>query len=142
MRTALLLTCLASPAFAWDTRIDGGLCILEHSAPALDLVMTYDPTGPLYTIALRRDEAWPEGAVFSMVFEGGAALTISTSRHVLDDGGQTLSVSDTGFGNVLDGLAFNEVARARVAEADISFDLDGAAPAIQAFRTCTDASLA
>lgn len=136
MRISLLLISLASPAMAWDIRTEGGLCIVEHESPALDLVMTLDPTGPLYTLSLTQPQAWDDGPVFSMRFEGARGLSISTTRQVIEDNGQTLSVSDTGFGNVLDGLEFNETAVAQLGTDDIAIDLEGAAPVIEAFRAC------
>jgi hypothetical protein len=69
--------------------------------------LTYDPSLPEYTIAIRLSEPWPEAAVFAMRFEGPRGNMISTSRHVLSEDGLTLSVRDRGFGNVLDGLEFN-----------------------------------
>jgi hypothetical protein len=45
-------------------------------------------------------------------------------------------VSDRGFGNVLDGLEFNQVALAATGDRVVSIDLDGAAPEVAAFRAC------
>ena len=76
--------------------------------------MTYDPSQPEpYAISLTRpDDPWPATDSFGLRFDGPAALTIGTSRHQLSADGRTLTVSDTGFGNVLDGLALNGTATA------------------------------
>ncbi len=138
----IVFALLSSPAMAWETRVENGACILEHSAPTVDLEMTFDPAQPLYTITLSRTEAWDAGPVFAMQFDGPRGLTISTTRHTLDAEGRRLSVSDTGFGNVLDGLEFNTVAAALIGTDQITLDLDGAAPAVAAFRRCTTAAIA
>jgi len=69
-------------------------------------------------------------------------LTIGTDRHRLSPDGQTLTVTDTGFGNVLDGLAFNRMATALAAETAVPFDLTGARPAVEAVRACGEVSSA
>jgi hypothetical protein len=103
--------------------------------------LTYDPSLPEYTIAIRLAEPWPEAAVFAMRFEGPRGNMISTSRHALSEDGRTLSVSDRGFGNVLNGLEFNVVALAAAGEMVVSIDLDGAAPEVAAFRACIRVAL-
>ncbi|WP_227447412.1 hypothetical protein [Cognatishimia sp. F0-27] len=94
--------------------------------------MTFD--GALYTIAITRPEGWERAAVFSIRFSGGAALEISTTRHQID--GKTVTVTDRGFGNVLDGLQFNDTATAILGEQTVTVDLSGAARPVQAFRDC------
>lgn len=139
MRSAVLLAlaiCLAPPALAWEAGVEGRLCTLEHSGAAADVRLTYDPAGPEYTIALSRAEPWPEAAIFAMQFEGPRGLTIQTTRHRLSADGRTVSVADRGFGNVLDGLEFNAVARGMLGDSDVEISLDGAAPAVAAFRAC------
>jgi hypothetical protein len=54
----------------------------------------------------------------------------------LSEGGTALTVTDRGFGNVLDGLQHNEAATALAGSASLSVSLDGAAPAVEAFRDC------
>jgi hypothetical protein len=54
----------------------------------------------------------------------------------LSDDGRTLTVTDGGFGNVLDGLALNGTATALAGDTVIPFDLAGARPAVEAFRAC------
>ena len=63
-------------------------------------------------------------------------MAISTDRHVLSDDGRTVTVRDTGFGNVLNGLEFNGAATAILADAAVTFPLDGIAEPMAAFRAC------
>jgi hypothetical protein len=48
-------------------------------------------------------------------------------------------VTDSGFGNVLDGLQFNDTATAVTGAAELRIPLEGAAPAVEDFRACTKA---
>ncbi len=132
--TALLL--IAGPAQAWQAGLVDGLCTLDHSGEEAEVRLTYDPSLPEYTIAIRLAEPWPEAGIFAMRFDGPRGNTISTARHVLSGDGRTLSVSDRGFGNVLDGLEFNTGALAAAGERAVPIDLDGAAPEVAAFRAC------
>jgi hypothetical protein len=132
----LFLALAAAPAAAWEFTATP-LCTLLHDAGASSWEVTYDPGPGVYAIAITRAEGpWPEAAVFSIGFEGGRALIISTDRHVLSEGGETLTVTDRGFGNVLDGLEFNAAARAFTGDAEVIAPLEGAAPEVQAFRAC------
>ena len=45
---------LATPALSWEARVEDGICVLDHSAEDAELRVTYDPSQPLYTIALSR----------------------------------------------------------------------------------------
>lgn len=137
MRLTLAFLLLASPACAWDF-VPRPVCTVlnDHAASAIDVTMTFDPSGPEYSIALTRDSAWPLGPVFSLQFDGPRSLTISTHRHRLSNDGRTLTVTDRGFGNVLDGLQFNDQATALIGGIGLPFALDGAAPAVEAFRNC------
>ncbi|MDG4647983.1 hypothetical protein P6F26_05965 [Roseibacterium sp. SDUM158017] len=139
---ALLVILAQFPAHAWQAGVEGRLCTLEHSGEAGEVRLTYDPALPLYTIALTRDAPWPEAAFFEIRFIGAASGTISTTRHVLSDGGRTLTVTDRGFGNVLDGLEFNSAAVAVAGVSQAAFDLAGAAPEVAAFRACLTAPAA
>ena len=94
--------------------------------------MTYDTR--IYEIRLTRAGGWPEARVFSLRFEGSAGLTIATTRHRVD--GETLSVTDTGFGNVLDGLEYNARAVALIGALSVPVDLRGAAEPVARFRDC------
>ncbi|MEO0624574.1 MAG: hypothetical protein AAFU49_05345 [Pseudomonadota bacterium] len=102
--------------------------------------MTYDPRSLDYAIALKRAVPWPDDPAFAIRFDGPRGLTISTSRHQLSEGRTVLTVTDRGFGNVLDGLQFNDTATALTGSAALSVSLDGAAPKVEAFRACTKAS--
>lgn len=107
------------------------------------MTLTWDPSrAEAYAIALSGADAWPDGAVFSMSFDGPRGLTISTERHVISEGGATLTVTDRGFGNVLDGLEFNDRAIAILDGAQVSFSLAGAAGPVRDFRACTSAAVA
>jgi hypothetical protein len=136
---ALILAAGLGPAHAWQAGVEGALCTLDHSGAEAEVRLTYDPSLPEYTIAIRVAEPWPEAAVFAMRFDGPQGRMISTGRHSLSGDGLTLSVSDRGFGNVLDGLEFNEVALAASGETVIAIDLEGAAPEVAAFRACITA---
>jgi hypothetical protein len=61
---------------------------------------------------------------------------ITTDRHVLSDGGTSLTVTDRGFGNVLDGLQFNNVATALLGNTAVVIPLANAAEPVARFRAC------
>ena len=50
------------------------------------------------------------GPIFAIAFVGDSPFEITTNRHALSDDGQTLTVRDRGFGNVLNGMEFNTTA--------------------------------
>ena len=77
-----------------------------------------------------------------MRFDGPRGLTITTNRQTLTENGRTLTVTDRGFGNVLNGLEFNTTATALSDDVEVPFPLDGAASAVQAFRACATAPTA
>lgn len=137
---AALLCASAAPALAWEFTQDT-LCRLTHENAAVDVEVTYDPANPEYAIHLRRAEPWPVSPVFAIVFEGVRPLSISTDRHSLSDGGRTLSVYDSGFGNVLNGLQYNSTATAFVLDDGETVSLAGAAREVELFRACTAARL-
>ena len=128
--------CLPSAAVGWEAGVEGRLCTLEHNGDAAEVRLTYDPAGPEYTISIRRAEPWPQAPAFALQFTGGAENRIATTRHVLSEDRRTLSVADRGFGNVLNGLAFNSRALALSGDAGVVLDLTGAAPEVEAFRAC------
>jgi len=137
-RFALILALLSTQAQAWEASIDGPLCVLSHGGETLDIRLTYDPGPPRYTITLTRAEGgWPEAPVFALQFNGPRPNLITTDRHVID--GPALSVTDRGFGNVLDGLQFNDTVTALTGDAAITVPLTDAAAAVAAFRACTTA---
>jgi hypothetical protein len=64
-------------------------------------------------------------------------LTISTQRQVISGDRASVTVKDSGFGNVLDGLEFNNTATAILGNEAVTFGLENAGPAVRAFRACT-----
>ena len=141
MRYAAAFLILATPASAWDFQ-PGQPCRLTHATAEAEIALTYDPTGPLYSVTVRREEAWPDAPDFFMRFEGPQGRAIGTDRHVLSEDGKSLTVTDRSFGNVLDGLQFNHRAVASSGDAEAAFSLEGAAHAVAKFRACDGASLA
>lgn len=131
-----ILLFLPGPAWAWSFSSDP-VCRLDHEEAGLEIALIFDPRrDEPYEIALTAESPWPETDLFGLRFSGGRTLSISTGRHVLSPGRQTLSVSDRGFGNVLNGLEFNSIATAIVGDRATTFSLEGAAEPVQAFRAC------
>jgi hypothetical protein len=136
MRPLIALLFLGSPVLAWDFT-PSPVCTILSDGPDLSIRLTYDPSrSEPYAIFLTRPDPWPVSATFGLRFDGPSALTIGTTRHRLSPDGRTLSVSDTGFGNVLDGLARNRTATALAGTSEVPFDLAGARSAVDAFRAC------
>jgi len=131
---ALLSSALCTPALGWEMR-SSEVCEIVHSGPEGDVRVVYDPVAALYGITVTRAVPWPGAPVFSIRF-GDTGLTISTNRHRLSEGATALTVTDTGFGNVLMGLESATTATAMSGDASASFDLSGAAEAVAAFRAC------
>jgi len=134
--SAVFALCLPLPATAREAGSEGTICTLTHAQDGAAVRLTFDPTVPLYTIAVAGPDPWPVAPEFSMTFEGARPNTIRTQRHVLTPDLGTLRVSDRGFGNVLDGLEFNTLARATSGAVTVAISLEGAAPAVRAFRAC------
>ncbi|MEM9207456.1 MAG: hypothetical protein AAGA88_14110 [Pseudomonadota bacterium] len=137
LRTSLMLVLTMVPAMAWETKV-GRICELSHDGENASVLLTYDPAIPEYSIAITPQAPWPEGPVFAMRFDGPQGNMITTDRHVITGNGATLTVTDSGFGNVLNGLEFNETATALLGDREVSVSLEGAAPAVQDFRNCTE----
>lgn len=137
MRLALTLTLLASPAAAWEFA-SSPVCTLSHDTGDVAVTVTKDPSLPEpYAIALTlADGTWPEVPVFAIQFVGPFGLVIQTDRHALSEDGRTLTVTDTGFDNVLDGIGLNRTAIMLVGPAVMPVDLDGAGGPVAAFRDC------
>lgn len=135
MRCFLLLTLLPLPATAWEFS-PTPLCTLSHAIADAAVVITYDQSVPLYTLRLTRtDGTWAEGA-FTIEFIDGSPPQIGTVQQTISSDGKTLTVSDRGFGNVLDGLGTGRSARMTVAGTGPTFSLDDVDPALTAFRAC------
>ena len=126
--SVLLLAVLAAlPARAWEFRATP-ICELSHETAEARVRVLYDPAIPEYAIEITRGEGWPDGPVFGIRFSGGRELVITTDRHTTLDGDPaTLTVRDRGFGNVLNGLEFNDTATAFLGDTALSFPLRGAA---------------
>ncbi|KIC50137.1 hypothetical protein [Tateyamaria sp. ANG-S1] len=139
MRYLIALALLTTPAHAWDFT-PSPICTLAHIENTAEMTITYDHTTRLYAIAVTNSDGWPAAPAFSIRFDGPRPGTISTTRHETD--GPTLTVSDIGFGNVLDGLEFNTTATAFTQTAAVTVSLDGAAPEVQKFRACAMAPVA
>lgn len=137
----LLFLILAGPAHGWEFT-PHPVCTLRHDGAEAEVAVTFDPhQAEPYAIALtRRGAAWPDGPVFTLTFQGPRPLTIGTDRHRIDQGG-TLTVTDRGFGNVLNGLEFGDRAVARLADASVDVDLTGAAEPVARFRACAVAPM-
>lgn len=137
-RLIALLLLIATPASAegW-TAAFGAVCELSYQADDVSVLVTYDPSIPEYAIALTPDGPWRNAPIFSIRFDGAQGRTITTDRHEVSEDGATLTVRDRGFGNVLDGIEFNETAFALLGNRSVAVPLQGAAPAVQAFRSCT-----
>lgn len=135
MRLFLTFIVCSSPALAWEFT-PGLPCTLTSETETAQIELTYDPTVPLYTVTVRQTDQLPEGPIFAMRFDGPAGLSISTDRHVLSNDKRAVTVQDRGFGNVLNGLQFNNTATALIGDTEIPFPLDGAEEPVAAFRTC------
>ncbi len=132
----LIFALFTTQAYAWEASIDGPLCVLTHTDAALHIHLTYDPGPPQYAITLTRPETpWPDAAIFALRFNGSRPNLITTDRHSTN--GLSLTVTDRGFGNVLDGFAFNETASVLVGNTGLTVSLSGASTAVAAFRACT-----
>ncbi len=135
LRTLAILLLITTPAVAWDAKSDD-ICTLIHNDADAAVRVTYDISTQSYSISITPKLPWRNRPVFAMRFDGPRSNTISTDRHVFSDDGSTLTVTDSGFGNVLDGLEFNQTATAVLGEQAVTVDLDGAGPAVREFRSC------
>ena len=137
MRALIALLLLTAPSYAWDFT-PTPICTIAEDTADLSIRVTFDPSQPEpYAISLTQTTGhWPVTDTFGLRFDGPSALTIGTVRHKLSPDGRMLTVSDTGFGNVLSGLALNGTATALAGTTAIPFDLAGARPAVEAFRAC------
>ena len=106
----------------------------------MSVVLTFDPAAEVYSITLTRADAiWPQSDTFRLRFDGPRPLIIGTDRHEYSNAERSLSVSDSGFGNVLDGIQFNTAMVALVGNDEISLPTVDASEAMQAFRDCPSA---
>ncbi|MEO1457704.1 MAG: excinuclease ABC subunit B [Pseudomonadota bacterium] len=134
IRSITLAVFLPTFAAAWEFS-PSPLCTLSHQSDRTHLEITYDPGIPEYRMSLDLLAGqWTSSKTFGMTFRGGRTHTIRTDRHEIDE--KTLMVSDTGFGNVLDGLEFNAIAIAFTTSQSELVSLASAAPAVRKFRRC------
>lgn len=139
MRHIIALALLTTQAQAWEFA-SAPICTLTHSEDAADITITYDHTTGLYAIAITTPQGWRVSPAFSIRFDGQRPNIISTQDHKAE--GNRLTVSDTGFGNVLDGLEFNATATAFTADRVATVSLAGAAEPVRQFRACATAPIA
>ena len=130
-----MLTASTTAAQAWEFT-PGTPCVLTHETPDIAIKLTFDPTQPLYSIALTQTTPFTPAPVFAMRFDGPMPIRIATDRHQMSADNQTVSASDSGFGNVLNGLQFNLTATATLGDQTITIPLEGAADPVAAFRAC------
>jgi len=135
MRLILLLALLPASAQAW-TFTPGLVCRLSHETQEASIELTYDPSGPLYSLTVSRAEALPNVEPFIIRFIGPAERVISTNSHSFSDDRSSVTAEDRGFGNVLDGLQFNDTAEAVLGSTTLTFPLQGAAEPVAQFRAC------
>ncbi|SPH22726.1 hypothetical protein ASD8599_03472 [Ascidiaceihabitans donghaensis] len=131
----VFLAILPCPALAWDFT-PGLPCLLSHTEGNRQIELTYDPTQPLYSVTVSQDTPFPDSPFFAMTFNGPRPNTIASTRHTVSNDGRSVTVTDTGFGNVLDGLQYNLSTTIIVAEEKFDIQLRGAAGPVQAFRDC------
>lgn len=137
MKVALAALCLcATQSIAWEFT-ETTICTVTHNSADLRVELIFDPAASLYEIALiRPDTPWAQADAFRLQFDGPRPLIIGTDRHERTPDGSRLSVTDTGFGNVLDGLQFNDTMTARNGDQTVSVETTDATAALEAFRDC------
>lgn len=136
MRFALILALLPLPAAAWEFSPDP-ICTLSHENELAAFRITHDAQEGIYRLDIRRKNgAWAGSPTFGIDFAGDMPMRIGTARHRLSGDRQTLSVTDRGFSNVLNGLEFNRGARAFTRTQSVSLRTDGITAPMKAFRAC------
>ena len=136
---ALTLTAffaLNSAAQAWEFS-PTPICTVTDEGSDTALKLTYD--GALYALHLTHPEGWGDADIFAMRFLPSGPF-IQTTRHQIT--GNTLSVVDSGFGNVLTGLQINQIAQVILGDIKRNITLNGAEAVVEEFRRCKpDAAL-
>ncbi|WP_375265889.1 excinuclease ABC subunit B [Planktotalea sp.] len=117
-------------ADAWEFS-PSPICTVTDNGSDTDLKLTYD--GALYTLELTHPEGWTNAEIFAIRFAPNGPF-IQTTLHQIT--GSTLSVSDTGFGNVLTGLQNNVIAQALLGETIHEIALDGAFDPVEKLKNC------
>lgn len=139
LRLSALAVLLASPANAWEFS-PSPLCTLQQAGP-IAVTLTYDPMLPEYVLTVTADTVWPTDLPFFMTFAGWRPDRIQTDRQTLSEDGRSLSVRDSGFGNVLDGMEFGALSQAGVGDQVVTMPTDGISGPMKAFRVCETAAL-
>lgn len=134
-RISIALLTLTAPANAWEFT-PGSPCLLTSPPGDVAMALTYDPSAPRYTVSITAPEPWPKSQLFVMQFDGPIARQIGTNRHTLSDDGRTLTVTDSGFGNVLDGMAEGAQVVALAGDVAVVISLSGVKAPLAAFRAC------
>ena len=134
---------LSTPAAAWEFS-PVPVCTLTQETDAGTVTVTHDPRrAEPYAIALDlKNGAWAGAPVFALRFDGPGPRTITTDRHQLSPDASRLTVTDTGFGNVLAGMATNFVAMAVLGDQSLVIPLSGARPEVERFMSCLSAPTA
>ena len=135
MRSFFAVLILTTPAHAWEFT-PGVPCLLTHDTGATQIELTYDPRQPLYSITVSQDAAMPDSPFFAMRFDGPRPNTIASARHEMGNNNRSVTVTDTGFGNVLDGLQYNISTTIILAETMLTVSLKDASGPVQLFRDC------
>lgn len=130
MRVFCALILCANPALAWEFSATP-ICTLDNLGTDPKVTVTHD--GQIYAIQLDAPQGWPDAPVFTIRFVPNGPV-ISTTRHRIT--GTVLEVTDSGFGNVLNGLQYNQTAEASLGDTTVAFDLSSAADPVAAFRAC------
>lgn len=133
---ACLALLLPGSALAWEFT-PGLPCLLTYENDAVSVELTHDPIEPRYSISITPTFSWPAAETFSLQFVGPFGLTISTDRQKISQEGRRLTVTDQGFGNVLNGMQFNSRMVALLGAARVEVPLTGAEAPVTAFRACT-----
>lgn len=131
-----MLSFAAGPTLAWQFSPDP-ICTVGQDDGRLAVTVTHDPRTGDYAIRLDRPGGWPDGPVFSIAFSGPRGFMITTQRQVI--AGNSLTVTDRSFGNVLKGLETGLDATAMIGDASERFSLSGADEPVARFRACTSA---
>lgn len=137
IRALAVLLLAVTPALAWEAG-SGRVCELTHDGATAHVRVTFDPAAGEYAIEITPDRPWSPAPLFAIQFAGPRNLVITTTRHEISAGGASVTVTDRGFGNVLDGLEFNHTAIALLGDQVVVIGLDRAGPAVRAFRACTE----
>ncbi|MEL6573143.1 MAG: hypothetical protein AAFQ64_15890, partial [Pseudomonadota bacterium] len=112
------------------------VCTLTHVEDSTEVTVVYDPATGTYTISVTTAVEWADSPVFRLRFDGPNALTIGTDQHTLSNDRRSLSVSDSGFGNVLAGIGRNLQMTALNGDQSVTVSTTDAADPVADFTTC------